>query len=139
MREVDERDVLERALDNLRCKLEIADQALDELRAEVDAFRKQMSDRANDPLAKLGNRIAKLSNISPVYRLPAEIEAALLKLNDAICSHERETKCEYTLLLLPHTWMEPVIVSVDGKPTDAEPQVVLDLAVRAREESPWIR
>jgi hypothetical protein len=64
-----------------------------------------------------------------------EIEALLLNLNDAICSRERATRREYTLLLIPHHRDEPIRASVNGKPAlDVAPvETLYELAMGERE------
>jgi hypothetical protein len=63
-----------------------------------------------------------------------EIDTALLRLNDAICSRERATRREYTLLLIPHSREEPIQASVNGKPAPADVPIwlLVGLAVGER-------
>lgn len=67
--------------------------------------------------------------------LPHDIQRALDVLNDAICSYERDTYREYTLLLVPHSpHDEAIAVSINGKPVlGQDPRFLLDDALTARE------
>jgi len=50
------------------------------------------------------------------FHIDRECEAALVRLNDALCSFERATGREYTLILIPESSDEPIHVSLSGKP-----------------------
>ena len=50
------------------------------------------------------------------YHIDAKCEQAYIHLNDAICSFERATEREYTLVLIPHNPVEKVLISQNGKP-----------------------
>jgi hypothetical protein len=67
-----------------------------------------------------------------------EIDVWLMRLNDAICSRERATLREYTLLLIPHSREEPIQASVNGKPVppDVPIGVLVEDAISGRE---WAR
>jgi len=45
-----------------------------------------------------------------------ECEQALIRLNDALCIWERDTGRESTLILIPESLDEPIIMSQSGKP-----------------------
>ncbi len=45
-----------------------------------------------------------------------EVQAAYVRLLDALCSWERSTSREITVLVIPHTPDEPICVSSSGKP-----------------------
>jgi hypothetical protein len=66
--------------------------------------------------------------------LPPFIAITMLRLNDAICTHERVTGQSYTLILVPADPGQPVMMSLDGKPisTDVEPGRALDAALQFR-------
>ena len=71
------------------------------------------------------------------YHIDARVERALTALNDEICSFERATAREYTLLLIPHSPDEVVFVSRNGKPLSGnDPRQdlseFLSFALRAR-------
>jgi len=68
------------------------------------------------------------------YHMNDEVDHALIRLNDAICSWERATSREYTLILVPHNKEENIQVSVDGKPSDVlSPLGALDFALQHRD------
>lgn len=50
------------------------------------------------------------------YHMDKEVEAAYIRLNDALCSWERATDRGATLILIPHMPDEDIQVSIDGKP-----------------------
>ena len=47
-----------------------------------------------------------------------DIRHKLLQLEDAICEHERAGAPGYTLILIPCTEVEPVHISIGGKPAN---------------------
>lgn len=62
-------------------------------------------------------------------------DAALTQLDDAICSYERATGREYTLILIPHSPDEEEIIAVNGKPMFSygpTPREALEFALKAR-------
>lgn len=65
-----------------------------------------------------------------------EIEAALVRLNDAICMFERGSFQEFTLALIPHNPDLPMHVSLNGKPVlETLHSVALADALTIRHES----
>jgi len=68
------------------------------------------------------------------------IDQALTKLNDAICTYERQTGREFTLLLIPFQKDEKIFASQSGKPIEpgilSTPEDVLKFAMIMREKSP---
>ena len=61
---------------------------------------------------------------------------ALTVLNDELCTYERQTGREYTLILIPHSIDELWIVTANGKPMadcGPTPQEALDFALRVRD------
>ena len=68
--------------------------------------------------------------------LDRRCDEALTRLNDGLCSFERATGREYTLILVPHAIDELWIVTANGKPMSdcgPTPQEALDFALRVRE------
>lgn len=67
-----------------------------------------------------------------------DCDSALIRLNDAICTFERDTGREYLLVLIPIQVDEEVHVSQDGKPlarrslTSQEIKNLVDNALRFR-------
>ena len=70
------------------------------------------------------------------WHIDPECEAALTKLNDALCSFERATGREYTLILVPESLDEPIHVSQSGKPlppdSGMDPTEILTMAMKRR-------
>lgn len=66
----------------------------------------------------------------------SDVEQALIHLNDALCSWERATGRESTLILIPHNPDEKIVISQSGKPlpldSDLEPELMLANALTAR-------
>lgn len=60
------------------------------------------------------------------------VDAALVRLNDAICQQERDGGAGHTLVLIPHDPAEPVRVSLDGKPVDVSIERATEVAFIAR-------
>ena len=50
------------------------------------------------------------------YHKDPEVHQALIRLLDALCTHERCTDRKSVLLLIPHSADETVIIAQDGKP-----------------------
>ena len=61
------------------------------------------------------------------WHIDNDVDHKLLQLNDAICSFERTTSREYTLVLIPHDPAEKGHVSVNGKPVTGDD---LETAIR---------
>ena len=65
-------------------------------------------------------------------------ESALVRLNDALCSFERATGREYTLILVPETPDERIHMSQSGKPLppnfSMSPEEILAIAMWRRAE-----
>ena len=59
-----------------------------------------------------------------------EVNAALVRLLDALCEHERNTGRRSTLVLVPHALDERVVLAQDGKPFSNNPVVDAELFVR---------
>jgi len=51
-----------------------------------------------------------------MWHIDSRCEQALIKLNDALCSWERDTNRQYTLILIPLSPDERIIISENGKP-----------------------
>lgn len=71
----------------------------------------------------------------------SEISRAYLGFMDAICSWERATGREITVLVIPHTADEPIAVSTSGKPwgrrlTLSDILQALGFALQERKEAP---
>ncbi len=70
------------------------------------------------------------------WHIDQEVESALTQLDDAICTFERTTDRQYTLLLIPHSDDEKIHMSQNGKPLPRglgmEPREILEIAMRAR-------
>ena len=70
------------------------------------------------------------------WHIDPEVEAALVHLDDEICTFERATDRQYTLILVPHSPDEKIIMSQNGKPLPQnlgmEPREILEIAMRAR-------
>jgi len=74
-----------------------------------------------------------------IWHKDPDVEQALIRLNDALCSWERATGRESTLLLIPHNSDEKIVISQSGKPlpldSDLEPELMLANAMSARNQS----
>ena len=81
-----------------------------------------------------------------IWHIDDECEAALIKLNDRICSFERATSREYTLILVPHNKDEVIHISQSGKPMPVDsqgklletmigPEETLEMAMQTRNSS----
>lgn len=70
------------------------------------------------------------------YHQDPDVERALICLNDALCSYERMTGREYTLILVPHHPTEDIHMSMSGKPMplryESEPEQLVTNALIAR-------
>jgi len=66
-----------------------------------------------------------------------ECEQALIKLNDALCSWERDTGRKSILILIPEAADEPIVMSQSGKLLpknfNVSPEEILAIAMRGRE------
>jgi len=65
-----------------------------------------------------------------------ECEQALIRLNDALCMWERDTGRESTLIFVPETPDEPIVMSQSGKPLPENfsmtPEAILAIAMKRR-------
>ena len=72
------------------------------------------------------------------WHIDKECEAALIRLNDALCTFERATGREYTLILVPESPDEKIHMSQSGKPLphnyDMSPEEILALALKRRKK-----
>ena len=50
------------------------------------------------------------------YHIDKEVNSALVRLLDALCEHERGSGRRSTLVLIPHSEDERLVVAEDGKP-----------------------
>lgn len=50
------------------------------------------------------------------WHIDQNCETALIRLNDELCSFERMSGREYTLILVPHVEAEAIHISNSGKP-----------------------
>lgn len=68
-----------------------------------------------------------------------DCELALVTLNDALCSFERATGREYTLILVPESPDEKIHMSQNGKLLplnfDMSPEEILAMAMQRRGKS----
>lgn len=72
------------------------------------------------------------------WHLNPECERTLIKLDDALCSFERATEREYTLILVPHSPDEKIFMSQNGKPLPDDsppPEQILSMAMEARRKT----
>lgn len=71
-----------------------------------------------------------------MWHIDSRCEQALIKLNDALCSWERNTGREYTLILIPWSSDERMVISENGKPLPKDclstPEESLANAMRRR-------
>jgi len=71
------------------------------------------------------------------WHINEECEAALVRLNDALCSFERATDRECTLILVPVEPDENIHMSQSGKPLppddDMSPEEILAMAMERRD------
>ena len=72
-----------------------------------------------------------------MWHIDKECEAALINLNDRLCSFKWETGRECTLILIPHSPKEEIHMSQSGKPLphnfNMTPEEILAIAMKARE------
>ncbi len=70
------------------------------------------------------------------WHIDRECESALIRLNDALCSFERATGREYTLILVPGSLDEKIHMSQSGKPMSLDfgmkPEEILAMAMKRR-------
>jgi len=70
------------------------------------------------------------------WHIDQNCELALVRLNDALCSFERMTGREYTLVLVPESPDEKIHMSQSGKPLpedfDMSPEEILAMAMKKR-------
>ena len=70
------------------------------------------------------------------WLLDPDCDSALTRLEDALCSFERMTGREYTLILVPESPDEEIYMSQSGKPLqpnlDMSPEKILAMAMRKR-------
>ncbi len=66
----------------------------------------------------------------------SECEQALIRLNGALCSWERSTGRDSTLILVPESLDEPIVMSQSGKPLPENfsmtPKEILAIAMKRR-------
>lgn len=71
-----------------------------------------------------------------MWHIDSRCEQALIKLNDALCSWERNTNRQYTLILIPLSPDERIVVSENGKPLPedhlATPEETFAIAMKRR-------
>ncbi|MBI3956446.1 MAG: hypothetical protein HY340_00450 [Candidatus Kerfeldbacteria bacterium] len=71
------------------------------------------------------------------WHIDQECESALIRLNDALCTFERNTGRRYTLILVPKASDEQIHLSQSGKPLPSDfgmsPREVLEIAMHERE------
>lgn len=72
------------------------------------------------------------------WHIDPDCEQAIIRLNDALCSFERITEREYTLILVPHSSDEKIMMSQSGKPLPPDfnmpPGQILSMAMEARKK-----
>ena len=67
------------------------------------------------------------------YHTDEECNSAIIRLMDALCTHERTTSRRSTLIIIPHTPDENIVVAVDGKPVPTKWfDRILEIAGRER-------
>jgi hypothetical protein len=72
------------------------------------------------------------------YHKDKEVNHSIVELLDALCQWERNTGRRSTLILIPHTSDETIVLAQDGKPltrliSDEHPaKYILDLALKER-------
>ena len=70
------------------------------------------------------------------WHINEECEAALIRLNDALCTFERATRRQYTLILVPESPDEKIHMFQSGKSLphnyDMSPEEILALARKKR-------
>jgi hypothetical protein len=68
-----------------------------------------------------------------------EVDQALTRLMDTLCSWERDTSRGSTLILIPHEDDEDIVLVQDGKPlpenTNISPARLVEIALYLRNES----
>lgn len=73
------------------------------------------------------------------WHLDERCSDALVKLNDALCTFERATSREYTLILVPESPDEEIHMSQSGKPLpknfDMSPMEILEGALLRRRKA----
>ncbi len=71
-----------------------------------------------------------------MWHKDSKCEQALIRLNDALCTWERDTGRESTLILVPESPDEPIVMSQSGKPLPENfritPKEMLALAMTRR-------
>ncbi len=71
-----------------------------------------------------------------MWHIDSRCDQALIKLNDALCSWERSTNRQYTLILIPLSPDERIVVSENGKPLPEDclvtPEETLNNAMKRR-------
>jgi len=69
------------------------------------------------------------------YHKDREVNSALIRLMDALCSWERNTSRRSTLIFIPHNVDEDTVLVSDGKPIKVfgvSPERLLEGALKAR-------
>lgn len=70
------------------------------------------------------------------YHKDRETNSAIIRLLDCLCTWERSTDRESTLILIPHSSDEPVVVAVDGKPIPIQHITqAVEIAINKRNET----
>jgi len=71
-----------------------------------------------------------------IWHIDQKCEAALVRLNDELCTFERNTGREYTLILIPESPDEKIHMSQSGKPLPLnlgmKPEEILAMAIERR-------
>jgi hypothetical protein len=73
------------------------------------------------------------------YHKDPEVNTCIIQLLDALCQWERNSGRRSTLLLIPHSPDENIVLAQDGKPlsgliSDEHPaKYILDIALKERE------
>ena len=72
------------------------------------------------------------------WHIDPRCESALVRLNDELCTFERNTGLEYTLILVPRAPDERIHMSQSGKPLspdfDMSPEEILAIAMQKRKQ-----
>lgn len=75
----------------------------------------------------------------PEWHLDKRCSDALVKLDDALCTFERATNREYTLILVPESPDEEIYMSQSGKPLSKDlgmsPMEILGMALSRRQKA----
>ncbi len=70
------------------------------------------------------------------HHIDPECNKAMIRLLDVLCTWERNTGKRSTLIFVPHTPDEHIVLAQDGKPLSVSPGMgpkeILDIALRER-------